>query len=164
NLTNECENITNRFKSAKNIEITAAIEAEFPDRTSKYRVQLSYRDSGSTLKVLEPASIAGITAKIVPGETTPSFDGDVLITGFENAEITPLNVLPTLIDAWRSGTQNSYEGGTRAGIAAIMVEHVRGDVKTRTWFSKSDAHPLFAEIIERNACVMRVNFEKVELK
>ncbi|MPM35577.1 hypothetical protein SDC9_82170 [bioreactor metagenome] len=82
-----------------------ALTADYGERVYEYVLSFSYeKDNGLTLTVVEPANLAGITAKVEDGSTTLQYDGVVLETGpLSGTGLSPIDALPALLTYAKEG-------------------------------------------------------------
>lgn len=80
------------------------VTADYGQRVYTYSVDVTVTGGESVLAVTAPAELAGITARLVDGESQLEYDGAVLETGPLSADgLTPLGAVPALLECVRSG-------------------------------------------------------------
>ncbi|MBR2934362.1 MAG: hypothetical protein IKB79_02135 [Oscillospiraceae bacterium] len=80
------------------------VTADYGQRVYTYSVDVTVAGGESVLAVTAPAELAGITARLVDGESQLEYDGAVLETGPLSADgLTPLGAVPALLECVRSG-------------------------------------------------------------
>jgi len=79
--------------------------ADYGERVYEYTMDFFYEKDGElVLTIIEPESIAGITARVSDGGTTLEFDGTRLETGSLSGDgLSPIDGLPTLFTYAREG-------------------------------------------------------------
>jgi len=138
---------------------SAHITADYGDHVHKFT--LRYNAEASTLEVLAPEIIAGITIAVSESGTVLHFDGAELDTGPLTADgLSPLAALPTIVNQWKEGhiTNSHYETfhGTET---VVMTTAISDRVQHMTWFNRETGLPIKAELLQDGALVLTVTFE-----
>lgn len=127
------------------LDFRAQLRAEYPDKSLRFLLDYAMQDGEQTVTVAEPENIAGIRARLLPGETKLEYQDLILDTGdLDQAGLTPMSALPTLVEALRSGHLDSLwqEGGE------LVVQLVLTDaLSARVRFRQDDMTPTHAELI-----------------
>lgn len=86
---------------AGQVELTA----DYGERVYQYSIDFSYEKDGElALTVVEPENIAGITARVINGDTRLEYDGVSLETGPLSGDgLSPIDGLPALLSYAREG-------------------------------------------------------------
>jgi len=96
--------IRNEYLSASGCAAQLEVVADYGQRVYTYSVDVTVTGGESVLAVTAPAELAGITARLVDGESQLEYDGAVLETGPLSADgLTPLGAVPALLECVRSG-------------------------------------------------------------
>ena len=103
----------------------------------------------SKVKVTEPESIAGISAKCENGKL--SFD-EMQLELCEVSSVSPLRIAESLLKMWRSSPQSEGES------AVYVCERMRAECKF-----DENLLPVYAEIYEDGRLCMRVKFLDCEV-
>ena len=86
---------------------TASIEvtADYGQRVYQYAMDLSWQREGETvLTVTAPENVAGVTARILEGETALEYDGMRVETGpLDDSGMSPVDAVPVLLDYAEGG-------------------------------------------------------------
>ena len=86
---------------------TASMEvtADYGQRVYEYSMDLTWQREGeSVLTLTAPESVAGVTARLVAGETTLDYDGVRVETGpLDDTGLSPVSAVPVLLDYAQSG-------------------------------------------------------------
>ena len=86
---------------------TAALEmtADYGQRVYTYGIDLSWQREGETvLTVTAPENVAGVTARILEGETALEYDGMRVETGpLDGSGMSPVDAVPVLLDYAEGG-------------------------------------------------------------
>lgn len=125
---------------------TAAVTASYEDRVYDFSLSCQYQDGETELEVLEPKSIAGITASVARDGAELEFDGALLEFGkMANGYVAPVAVPWLLCQCW-AGEYIAYAGPDGD---LERVTYLRGyndaELSVDTWFS--GGVPLHAEVI-----------------
>ena len=86
---------------------TAQLEltADYGQRVYTYGIDLSWQREGETvLTITAPENVAGITARILEGETALEYDGMRVETGpLDGSGMSPVDAVPVLLDYAEGG-------------------------------------------------------------
>ena len=94
---------------------------------------------------MQPESIAGIRARLLPGQTKLEYQDLILDTGDLNkAGLSPMSALPVLVEALRSGHLDSHwqEGGEP--VVQLVLDD---ELSARVRFRPDSMTPTHAELI-----------------
>lgn len=84
------------------------VQADYGQRVYTYGVDVTVTGGESVLRVDSPLELAGITARVIDGQSQLEYDGAVLETGPLDPEgLTPLGAVPMLLECARSGFMDS---------------------------------------------------------
>ena len=89
------------------------ITADYGQRVVRYRADAVVEGEHTVLNLIEPETVAGITAHLDGTDSSMEYDGVTVETGaLDGEKLTPLNAVPTLLEAVRTGyiTACSYTG------------------------------------------------------
>lgn len=125
---------------------TAAVTAGYDDRTYDFTLSCQYDAQVTNLEVLEPASIAGITASVSGDGAELAFDGALLDFGqMANGYVAPIAAPWLLCQCWAE----EYIAYAGRDAELERVTYLRGyndaELTVDTWFS--DGIPVHAEVI-----------------
>ena len=80
------------------------ITADYGQRVVRYEAELAVEGDHTVLHLTAPETVAGLTAHLDGVDSALEFDGVTVETGVLDGEkLTPLNAVPTLLEAIRSG-------------------------------------------------------------
>lgn len=150
--------LAEKYRSAPSISIDAEIRAEFSDRSDVYGVSYDYaRGTDATVKVISPATIAGIEATINEDGVTVKFKDTVLETGMDLNAPTPMNVIHKLIKVWSFNevTQVGNEGDL------LLLVFADGEYEFHSLFTEEYA-PVSTEVMCNSKLRMKIDFLKCE--
>lgn len=133
------------------LSYTAQLRAEYPDRSVEFTLAYQKGAEGEAVTVLAPERIAGIRARLQPGNAALVYEGLILDLGPLDAYgLTPMSALPRLTDTLASGAVDSHweEDGLRV-YRLILDDHLSATV----WFSEAMV-PVRAELAsDDNVCI-----------
>ncbi len=127
------------------LSFTAALRAEYEDKTVEYTLRYEEGPEGALITVLSPELLAGIKARLAGDGAALEYDGLVIDTGdLDSRGLTPISALPALVETLRSGHLESYwtEEG-RALFQLIADDELSAVVR----FEPETMTPLRAELI-----------------
>jgi hypothetical protein len=82
----------------------ATVTADYGQRVYQYLLSAEGRDGETVLTLLQPDTVAGITAHLTETDSLLEYEGLVLETGTLDADgLTPVSAIPALLEAARSG-------------------------------------------------------------
>ena len=145
----------------------ADVSCHYADEDRAYTLLCDYAPERSTVTVLPPANLAGISATVENGTLTLSYE-DVSLDagGYSAAAISPVAALPKLMQAAASGyvTEKSEETvGERPCLRlACDLPDDEGTVYT-TWFDQETLLPLRSEISAEGTVVFEVAWTRFEV-
>ena len=145
----------------------AEVSCHYADEDRAYTLLCDYAPERSTVTVLSPANLAGISATVENGTLTLSYEDISLDAGgYSAAAISPVAALPTLMQAAASGyvTEKSEETvGERPCLRlACDLPDDEGSVYT-TWFDQETLLPLRSEISAEGTVVFEVAWTRFEV-
>ncbi|MBR1457443.1 MAG: hypothetical protein IJ594_09850 [Oscillospiraceae bacterium] len=140
-----CRAFSEQLAARETLHFTAQLRTEYPDRTAAFKLQYAMEDGEQAVTVKEPESIAGIRARLLPGETRLEYDDLILDVGnLDDRGLSPMAALPTLVEAMRSGHLDSFwkEGGELAA-EFVLTDELRAQVR----FEPESMTPTHAELL-----------------
>ena len=145
----------------------AEVSCHYADEDRAYTLLCDYAPDRSTVTVLSPANLAGISATVENGTLTLSYEDISLDAGgYSAAAISPVAALPKLMQAAASGyvTEKSEETvGERPCLRlACDLPDDEGSVYT-TWFDQETLLPLRSEISAEGTLVFQVAWTRFEV-
>lgn len=161
-ISSLCEHLKNPGEEKYNARITAI----FPKREVSFSVEYLFSpESDDRVTVTAPEEIAGIAFSVSEEDAVLEFDGARLTMGsLDEDGLSPLSLLPALIRVWRGGNYSEALDESHSGEDAYLMIYNGSpegrDIEYRTWFSKKDFAPLYAEIYSSGIRVMECKFER----
>lgn len=165
------EDLTAQLQAQYDAVASATMEADitchYEDEVRTYTLLCAYTPQASTVTVLSPANLAGISATVENGTLSLSYDGISLDAGsYSAAAISPVAALPKLMEAAAKGypSEQSEEAvGERTCLRlACDLESDEGILYT-TWFDQETMLPLRSEISADGTLVFEVAWNKFEV-
>jgi len=146
------------------IEAEVEITADYGERVYIFSAEYAGTAEGGRITVLEPANIAGVSARIENGGAVLVFEGVELNTGaLADGDISPMSALTGLMAAWSAGSRCSREllGKTES----LRLETPYGKESSQTtWFDESTLLPLRSEIISEGRAVLIITFKTAAIQ
>ena len=148
--------------------LEADITCHYDDETRTYTMLCDYTPGSSTVTVLAPEDLAGISATVAEGELTLSYEDVSLDAGsYSAAAISPVAALPKLMEAAAAGyvsQQSVEELGERSCLRlSCDLDGEEGDLYT-TWFDQETLLPLYSEISVDGVVVYQVAWSRFEVR
>lgn len=142
------EDFSAALRERETLGFTAALRAEYDDRSVEMTLRYARSDGVQRVTVLEPAIIAGIGAALRDGETQLEYDGIVLDTGpLDRYGLCPLSALPRLVEALcRAQPDSCWQEGGETVYLLVIDDNCRAQV----WFDE-DMRPVHAELLSDGA-------------
>lgn len=153
------------YQTLESAQYTVTQQTDFGDRVMDFRFTYSFsREGDDTLEVLAPEAISGIRASLAGEGARIEFEGLVLDLGkLPGTGLSPLEVLPFLIDQWRNGYVSSEGREELGGRACLRVAYKTTQsgvaVEHHAWFDEETHTPVRAELFFDGAQVVACTFE-----
>lgn len=147
--------------------LEADITCNYDDEVREYTLLCAYTPESSTVTVLAPANLAGISATVADGTLLLSYDDISLDAGsYSAAAVSPVAALPRLMEAAAMGypTEQSVEtiGERECLRLACDLDDSDGTLYT-TWFDQQTLLPLRSEISVDGNVVFAVAWSRFEV-
>ena len=93
--------IRGRYLGLERVTARLEVEADYGQRVYAYELDLDWRREGeTTISVIAPEEVAGLTARLAAGETFLDYDGVSLETGpLDESGLSPMGAGPRLLQA-----------------------------------------------------------------
>ena len=145
----------------------AEIVCHYGDEVRKYTLLCAYSPGKSTVTVLSPENLAGISAQVENGTLTLSYDDISLDAGtYSAAAVSPVVALPKLMEAaaWGYPAEQSEETlGERTCIRlGCDLSDEPGTLYT-TWFDAQTLLPLRSEIAVDGTLLFEIAWSRFEV-
>ena len=147
---------------------TVLLTADFGDRAQDFTLKLRYeKNRDTTVEILAPAEVAGVTARIDGTDSQLFFEDVVLETGpLPGGGLTPVDALPTMLRVWADGYL--LESGEEK-LSGVKVYHLtwrnmvgETEIIHHGWFDRESFHPLRAEVLSDGTLIISCDFELFE--
>ena len=145
----------------------ADVTCHYDSEERVYTLQCVYTPTESTVTVLSPAPLSGISATVADGELTLSYEDISLDAGgYSAAALSPVAVLPRLMAAAGSGyaTEQSEEevNGRSCLRLACDLPDDEGTLYV-TWFDQETMLPLRSEISVDGSVAFQIAWTRFEV-
>jgi hypothetical protein len=146
--------------AAESIELTANITADYGDRVYEYAFQCTETGDLCRLQVLEPETIAGLTAEISDDGGEIVFDGARLSVGALDGDgLEPVSAVPLMIKTWRTGYIEGAVFEKLNDTDTLKITYrVSDDETLETWFDRDTGKPIYADILADGRRVIACSF------
>ena len=156
------DDIRASYSAIQEFTTRTAITVETADRTAEYQIDWVYQHGISTMTVVEPEEIAGITARTNDQGLHFLYKDAVLTVEPGGTVLSPLEALPELFFGWVGGEVQDYTRETRNGVETLAVSYAmeRGGRPycQRVWFDAARLTPLEAEFYQNGVLTLRCTF------
>ena len=96
------------YLAATSISTQAVLTADYGQRVYQFTVQVDMRGEETTVTLLQPETVAGMTARLSPEGNVLEYDGALLELGTLDQEgLTPVGGVSAMVDALREGYVDS---------------------------------------------------------
>ncbi len=163
------DGVSSLCKHLKNLgdrKFTSHITAIFPSREVSFSLDYNYsKDGDDRVTVTAPEEIAGVAFSVSEENSTLEFDGVRLALGSLGREgASPLSAISDLLAVWKGGNYDEALDSDMFGEAAYLMiyktDSDKDELEYRTWFSKKDFSPLYAEIYSDGIRIIECKFER----
>ncbi len=143
----------------------AEIVADYGQRTYTYTLSVEGSQEETTLTVLEPELISGMTASIAGEETSLSYDGAILETGLLTEDgLSPMSAVPVLLEYAKNGfidgcaTETLGEQETLHVCYRDPAQAVGEGVEADLWFDRQTHSLVRGELAQDSYTVIVCTF------
>ena len=145
----------------------ADVTCHYADEVRAYTLLCAYTPAESTVTVLAPSNLSGISATVSDGKLHLSYDDISLDAGgYSAAAISPVAVLPRLMAAAGSGYLTEQSGETVNERECLRLScDLPDDASTvyTTWFDEETLLPLRSEVTADGELVFEVAWNRFEV-
>lgn len=165
--TNRVTQLQQQYAAVESATMEAEVICHYGDEVRMYSLLCAYTPEKSTITVLSPENLAGISAQVENGTLTLRYDDISLDAGtYSAAAVSPVMALPKLMEAaaWGYPAQQSEETlGERVCIRlGCDLSGESGTVYT-TWFDQETLLPLRSEICMDGALLFEIRWSRFEV-
>lgn len=156
-----------QYAALASATMEADVTCHYADEVRVYTLLCAYTPAESTVTVLSPANLSGISATVADGKLHLSYEDISLDAGsYSAAAISPVAALPRLMAAAGSGyiTEQSEEAVEDRACLRLGCDlpDDEGTVYT-TWFDQETLLPLRSEITIEGETVFEVTWNRFEV-
>ena len=156
-----------QYAAVEAATMEAEIVCHYDDEVRNYSLLCAYTPDCSTVTVLSPEELAGISATVEDGELTLSYDDISLDAGtYSDAAVSPVAVLPKLMEAASVGyvTEESSENLDDRACLCVSCD-LQDDTETvyTTWFDEGSLLPIRSEVACGGVVVYEVTWNRFEV-
>ena len=149
-----------------------SITADYGRRVYEYGVDMTWQAEGETVLTLTvPENVAGVSARILKGETALEFDGTRVETGaLDDSGLSPLSGLPLMLEYARTGWMaecgmEELDGRQILRIDCRDPENSPGEGRACALWFDPDTHVLLrGELSQDGFTVLRCEFTSFEMQ
>lgn len=156
-----------QYAALASATMEADVTCHYDDEIRTYTLLCAYTPAESTVTVLSPANLSGISATVADGKLRLSYE-DVSLDagGYSAAAISPVAALPRLMAAAGSGyitEQNEEPLGERTCLRLSCDLPDDEAIVYTTWFDKETLLPLRSEISSDGQLAFEVAWTRFEV-
>ena len=156
-----------QYAAVESATMEAEIVCHYDDEVREYTLLCAYSPDKSTVTVLAPENLAGISAQVENGTLTLSYDDLSLDAGtYSAAAVSPVVALPKLMRAaaWGYPAEQSEEMQGERTCVRLGCD-LSGEPGTMyvTWFDKETFLPLRSEICVDGTVLFEVTWSRFEV-
>ena len=167
NINDEKAELIQSLSSVTSAEYTAHITASFPDKEAEFTVLYTHSPENDRASIIAPSEVTGVSYTISGDTGFIEFDGAILEIGrLDETGVSPFSAIYSLLSTWKRGAFSEVTRTVMHGDAAyLVISHDKKDaseLEYRTWFSKDNILPLYAEIFSDGERIITCEFERAE--
>lgn len=165
----QTEEMQLRFQELAAASVEAELTSQYEEEVRTYTLRCNYRPEETTVEVLEPEEIAGITAVLTGEDLTLRYEDIMLDAGtYSGTEISPMWAVPSLLRAMGEGypLESCREKLGEADCLRVTFETTDDGGNKRyyaVWFG-GDGIPLQGEIIIGDTVVYTAVFTQFTIE
>lgn len=165
--TNEVTRLQQQYASVTSATMEAEITCHYDDEVRTYTLLCAYTPEKSTITVLSPENLSGITAQVENGMLTLHYDDISMDAGtYSAAAVSPVVAIPKLMEAaaWGYPAQQSEEMlGERACIRLGCDLSNEPETLYTTWFDRETLLPMRSEICMDGVLLFEISWLRFEV-
>ncbi len=158
----QAEQLLAGYAAAESCEMEAAVKCEYSGELKEYVMRCAYTPQESTVTVLAPEALAGLSAVFDAGGCSLCYEEYVLDAGtLGESGLSPAECLPLFVEALRGGyllEQSREDVNGEEGLRLCMETEEDGTDLCWTVWMKADGTPFAAEVSEKNELIFRIEF------
>ena len=139
------DELSHRLSVNDALSFSAVLQAEYPDRSHNFTVNYKRSGGETSVTVVEPELIAGISARVTGKATELEYDGLRLDVGeLDDYGLTPMSALPVLVDAMENG---HLDGWWEEDGKTVLLLTADDHLSVTLWLEASSVTPMRAELV-----------------
>lgn len=139
--------------AAETCQFSADVTVNFSDHVYQFTLACTYLPDGeAVLSVVEPESIAGISARISPDGADVEYDGVMISFGqLANGHVAPMALPWVLGNAWTKGYISSAGKDGDSTLITCLLGYEEKQLTVETWLGEGNV-PVHSEIYYDGQC------------
>ena len=160
------ESLRALVKTANCISFHAEIRADGGDAVSEYALDCVASQEETTLQLLSPKLISGVTAHIRSGSASLEFDGLSFEAGAaDKSGLSPLLAPSILLSALRCGVVSELRTEMRCGVEAVACSVLcTNGYYADLWIDSQTCAPCYAEILSEGRAALAITVTDWRIK
>ena len=147
---------------APKITAVANIRADYSDRVFDFQVKFQGTEAAGEIDIIKPESLAGVVVRVSKSGTALVYDGAEIDTGELAGELSPVGIIPMLINEWKNGFTDFTVSEKRGSDGTILMSStLPGGATQKTWFEEKSGLPVRAEVMASGRTVLTIEFENI---
>ncbi|MEG1682579.1 MAG: hypothetical protein RRY95_05210 [Oscillospiraceae bacterium] len=165
--TEAAPELRTRYETLQTCEMEAVVSCTWDDEVRDYRLHCAYDRAGSsTIEVLEPENLAGVTATVEGDSLQLAYDDAVLSAGTING-LSPADCLPRLMGTLGEGWLLAESRETWGDIPCLRLTFDTtgadgGKIVDTIWLGLADGAPVHGETAVAEEIIFQVEFTKFD--
>ena len=144
------------------ITAVANIRADYTDRVFDFQIKFSGTEVAGEIVIIKPESVAGVVVRVSDSGATMVYDGAELDTGDLGDGLSPVGIIPILINEWKNGLMDFTVKEKRGSVGTVMMSSTLvGGATQKTWFEENSRLPIRAEVAVSGRTVLMIDFENI---
>ena len=153
-----------KYLECTNVQAQISIRADYGQSVYDFAVEYTGNSQTGTVTVIQPESIAGVTAAVTDSGCSLEFDGVEFTTGEIAGGIRPAGAPGMLLNQWAEGYITSSCRQKLSGTDTLCVTTKQSDsISQTTWFDSETLTPLESEIYSGGQMIIKCVFTNVEI-
>ena len=147
------------ISAASKITAVADIRADYADRVYDFQVRFTGTEAAGEIAIQKPESLAGVTVRVSDNGAKLIYDGAELETGELGNDLSPVGIIPMLINEWKKGFTD-FTVKEKHGMLTMSTTLPGGAIQ-KTWFEDENNLPKRTEVVASGRTVLTVEFYDV---
>ena len=160
----EARRLRRTLEEATQLDLEADVTADYGERVYSFRLVMETESDGWRVRILEPENLSGVSAVCKNGSLQLEFEDLILDVGdLSPAGLCPMNALPAVAEAWRSGHLSEALVCSQGEELELCFE-LDDDTQVRSTFRRADLLPVAAEISVGGVTVLFCSFRGASIR